>query len=73
LKPKESIPIEVRFRPKTRLPPFEHELMLKIEGIDEPRKLMSVAGVAHGVELKLMDEVAAFGNVVIGSRLTKYI
>lgn len=73
MKPKESIPIEVRFRPKTRLPPFEHELMLKIEGIDEPRKLMSVAGVAHGVELKLMDEVAAFGNVVVGSRLTKYI
>lgn len=34
---------------------------------------MSVAGVAHGVELKLMDEVAAFGNVVVGSRLTKYI
>ena len=23
LKPKESYPVEVRFRPKTRLPPFE--------------------------------------------------
>jgi len=33
---------------------------------------MTVHGVAHGIELKLMDEVAAFGNVVQGSRLTKY-
>lgn len=73
LKPKESYPVEIRFRPKTRLPPFEHEVMLKIEGIDEPRKLLAVHGVAHGIELKLMDEVAAFGNVVQGSRLTKYI
>ena len=73
LKPKESYPVEIRFRPKTRLPPFEHDLMLQIEGIDEPRKFFTVHGVAHGIELKLMDEVAAFGNVVIGSRLTKYI
>ncbi len=73
MKPKESYPVEVRFRPKTRLPPFEHDIMLKIQGIDEPRKFLTVAGVAHGIELKLMDEVAAFGNVVVGSRLTKYI
>jgi hypothetical protein len=73
LKPKESIPVELRFRPKTRLPPFEHDVMIKIEGIDEPRKLLSVNGIAHGIEIKLMDEVAAFGNVVQGSRLTKYI
>jgi len=73
LKPKESLPIEIRFRPKTRLPPFEHDILLKIDGIDDPRKLMTVHGVAHGIELKLMDEVAAFGNVVQGSRLTKYI
>jgi hypothetical protein len=61
LKPKESIPVELRFRPKTRLPPFEHDVMIKIEGIDEPRKLLSVNGIAHGIEIKLMDEVAAFG------------
>jgi hypothetical protein len=73
LKPKESFPIEIRFRPKTRLPPFEHDVLLQIDGIDDPRKLMTVHGVAHGIELKLMDEVAAFGNVVQGSRLTKTI
>lgn len=64
LKSRDSFPIEIRFRPKTRLPPFEHDVMLQIEGIDEPKKLMTVHGVAHGIELKLMDEVAAFGNVV---------
>ena len=64
LKPKESCPIDIKFRPKIRLPPFEHDLLLKIDGIDDPRKLMTVHGVAHGIELKLMDEVAAFGNVV---------
>lgn len=55
------------------MPPFEHDILLKIDGIDEPRKIVTVNGVAHGIELKLMDEVAAFGNVVVGSRLTKYI
>ena len=32
---------------------------------------MSLHGVSHGIELKLMDEVVAFGSVVRGSRLTK--
>jgi primosomal protein N' len=64
LKPKESCPIELKFRPKTRLPPFEHDILLKIEGIDDPRKLLTAQGVAHGIELKIMDEFAAFGNVV---------
>jgi hydrocephalus-inducing protein len=27
--------------------------------------------VAHGIELKIMDEILAFGNVVKDSRLTK--
>ncbi len=30
-------------------------------------------GVSHGIELKLMDEVMAFGSVVKGSRLTKLL
>lgn len=73
LKPKESYPLEIKFRPKERIKPFEHDIMLQVEGLDEPRKVFTVAGVAHGIELKLMDEVAAFGNVVVDSRLTKKI
>lgn len=38
---------------------------------DEPRKLLSLRGVSHGIELKLMEEVLPFGSVVSGSRLSK--
>ena len=71
LKPKEQLPLEIRFRPKARMPDFEHEIMLVVDGVEEERTLLSVRGVAHGIELKIMDEVLGFGNVVKDSRLTK--
>ena len=71
LKPKESFPIEVKFRPKARLPNFQQDIMIAIDGLDEPKKLFSVNGAAHGIELKIMDEVLSFGQVVKDSRLTK--
>lgn len=64
------MPIEVRFNPKSRLPNFNLEVQLVVQP-NEPRKLISLHGVSHGIELKLMDEVVAFGSVVKGSRLTK--
>ena len=70
LKPREVLPVEVRFNPKTRLPNFHLGIMLSVPP-NEPRKLISLHGVSHGIELKLMDEVVAFGSVVRGSRLTK--
>jgi len=62
--------VEVRFNPKTRLPNFNLDILLEVPP-NEPRKLISLHGVSHGIELKLMDEVVAFGSVVKGSRLTK--
>lgn len=56
LKPKEQLPIEVRFKPKTRLQNTEHEINLAIEGMEESRKLMSISGAAHGIEIKIMEE-----------------
>lgn len=73
LKPKESYPVEVKFRPKERIKPFEHDIMLQVEGLDEPRKVLTVSVVAYDIEVKIMDEVAAFGSVVVDSRLTKRI
>jgi hydrocephalus-inducing protein len=70
LKPREVLPVEVRFNPKTRLPNFNLDILLEVPP-NEPRKLISLHGVSHGIELKLMDEVVAFGSVVKGSRLTK--
>lgn len=40
---------------------------------NESKQLLYVQGVSHGIELKLMDEVLAFGSVVKGSRLTKIL
>jgi len=71
LKPKESLPVVVRFNPKQRLPPFSQEVIMEVEGVEEDRVLFDVTGVAHGIELKLMENTLAFGNVVKDSRLTK--
>lgn len=71
LKPKEVLPVVVRFNPKIRLPPFSQEIMLEVEGVEDDRAIFSVVGVAHGIELKLMENTLAFGNVVKDSRLTK--
>lgn len=72
LKPTKVLPIEVRFNPKTRMPDFSHDILLDIKG-NESRKLFTVQGVSHGIELKLMEEVVGFGSVVKGSRLTKQL
>lgn len=72
LKPREQVPVEVRYNPKNRMPNFNLAIMLNIIG-NEFRQLLNVQGVSHGIELKLMDEVLAFGSVVKGSRLTKIL
>jgi hypothetical protein len=71
LKPKEQLPLEVRFKPKARLGNFDQEVLLQIEGMEEKRKILNLLGAAHGIELKIMDEQIAFGSVVKDSRLTK--
>ena len=72
LKPKKVLPIEVRFKPMNRMPNFSHDILVDIKG-NETRKLFTVQGVSHGIELKLMEEVVGFGSVVKGSRLTKQL
>jgi hydrocephalus-inducing protein len=71
LKPKEALQVKIGFNPKTRLPPFSQEIMLRVEGVEEVRQIFSVTGVAHGIELKLMENTLAFGAVVVDSQLTK--
>ena len=66
LKPKEILPIEIRFKPLERLAGFRRDLMLQIKG-SETRKLLSIMGVCHWIELKLMNEVLGFIPVVVNS------
>ena len=55
-----------------RLQPFSETILLQVKD-NEARKLFSVNGVSHGIELKLMEEVLGFGPVVSGSFLTKKV
>jgi len=40
---------------------------------NEPRKLLNIEGICHGLELKLMEDTLGFGPVVINSKLTKHL
>jgi len=72
LKPREQKQIEIRFHPETRLPQFSIDILLQVKD-NEARKLVQVQGVSHGIEIKMMDEVIAFGSVVKGSRRSKIL
>jgi len=72
IKPKEVLPIEVRFNPKTRMPNFTHDICVHIDG-NESWKMFTLVGVSHGIEVKLMEEVIGFGTVVEGSWLSKKV
>ena len=71
LAPRESIDLEIRFNPKTRLHQFKQELFYQIVENKETRKLLNVTACCHGIELKLLENTAGFGPVVINSKLTK--
>ena len=66
LKPNKVLLIEVRFNPSTWMLDFAHNIIFDIKG-NETRKLFTVQGVAHGIKLKLMEEVVEFGSVVKSS------
>jgi len=72
VKPKEALPIELRFNPTTRLHPFLIDLLMRFSN-GEKRKLLSVQGACHGIELKLMEEVVKFGSVVKGSHSSQQV
>lgn len=72
LKPREVLPLEVRYAPKNRMPNYDLDVLLNIKD-NESRHLIQVQGVSHGIEMKLMDAVVAFGSVVRNSRLTKIL
>jgi len=72
LKPKQTLPIEIGFKPKERLHPFTDDLLVKFDN-GETRKLLTISGACHGIELKLMEEVVSFGVVIQGSHQSKAI
>ena len=71
--PRERKEIMLIFRPQQRLHSFKKELLFKIVDNNEQRKLLTVSGACHGIELKLMEDTLGFGSVVVGSKLTKSV
>ena len=71
--PREKKEFEIRFRPQMRLHEFRQDVHFKIVENQEVRKLLTVQGASHGVELKLIENTVGFGAVVIHSKLTRTI
>lgn len=73
INPRERKEITLTFKPQQRLHQFKTDLYFKIVENNEVRKLLTMAGACHGIELKLMEDTIGFGGVVINSRLTKTV
>lgn len=71
INPRERKPIEITFSPKLRLHNFKRDLVYKIIDNQEQRKLLSISGSCHGIELKLMEDTIGFGVVTKNSKKTK--
>jgi hydrocephalus-inducing protein len=52
---------------------FKRDLLYRIVDNNEQKKLLTVSGACHGIELKLMEDTLGFGSVVVGSKLTKTV
>eukprot|EP00830_Metopus_es_P004011 TRINITY_DN13708_c0_g1_i2.p1 TRINITY_DN13708_c0_g1~~TRINITY_DN13708_c0_g1_i2.p1 ORF type:complete len:852 (-),score=171.11 TRINITY_DN13708_c0_g1_i2:10-2565(-) len=70
LKPNETFALEITYLPTNRMPAFKHDILLKVKE-NETRRLTTVSGVSHGIEVKFIEDVLSFGSVVKGSRLSK--
>ncbi|CAD8206755.1 unnamed protein product [Paramecium octaurelia] len=73
INPRERKEITLTFKPQQRLHSFKTDLFFKIVENNEVRKLLTLQGACHGIELKLMEDTIGFGGVVINSRLTKNV
>jgi hydrocephalus-inducing protein len=71
--PRDKKEVEVRFNPRSRLHHFKREIFYHIVENQEERKLLTVQGACHGIELKLMEDAVSFGAVVINSKVTKRV
>jgi hydrocephalus-inducing protein len=63
LAPRESMFVELRFSPMSRITPFHEELLVRLEGADNPRHLLTVTGACQGIEVRLETEAMTFGSV----------
>lgn len=63
LRPREGAQLEFHFEPKARVMNFKKNLMMRVPG-QEPKSLLQLTGACHATEVKIMEEVVQFGNIV---------
>eukprot|EP00937_MAST-01D_sp_MAST-1D-sp2_P000047 g47.t1 len=71
LRPRESMEVELTFAPQVRVPAFSEELQLRVAGTT--RKLLSVSGMAQGMEVTLDTDTLPFGSVCEQSHVTRHV
>eukprot|EP00760_Papus_ankaliazontas_P031923 PhM_4_TR5537/c0_g1_i1/m.106423/K17570/HYDIN; hydrocephalus-inducing protein len=71
MRPKETRVIDVTFAPSLRMRPFQSELLMDVVGQRMP--LFGIAGACHGVEVHLDVKFVQFGQVVVGTRVTRNV
>jgi P pilus assembly chaperone PapD len=71
LRPRETAQLTMRFAPDKRITPFSEVVVLRACGLQRPMFIASGSCVAMDLKLE-MDQIA-FGQVVLGSRVTRRV
>jgi len=69
LRPRESAQMTMRFHPDRRIPHFSEAVVLRACGVQRP--ILIASGSCVAMDLKLEMDQIAFGQVVLGSRVTR--
>jgi len=72
LRPKELLPIELRFNPSNHMAPFKLPLMAKTT-LGQDVHLVNVSGTCHTAEVKLSEHSLLFGDVVFQSTGMRHV
>eukprot|EP00775_Hariotina_reticulata_P008964 gene8964-9139_t len=69
LQPRETVEVNLWFRPRQRMRPFKEPLYALVAGVSQQLALLT--GACTGLSLLLASDSVPFGTVVLGSRTTK--
>lgn len=69
LKPRETLPVTVKWTPKRRMRSFKEAVTVTAHGVQ--RTLLTLTGASLGTEVKLGTGTLPFGTVVLGSATSK--
>ena len=69
LRPREARPIEVRFAPQARIPPFSEPIVAEV--MRHPRAMIQVSAACVAMDLRLEMDALSFGQTTLHPRITR--